>query len=333
MVDDSLKGLDSARSQRKKSNTDGKSDWVGFVIDVLKCFALTLFIGLIGSNFIFLSGTERVVLDNIMPTDPNEYFPNGFPEDDGEDDAGGDAGAAQKGGGGKQSSSGKQSGSGGGKQSGGGYESCQAFRKYVPKGSLIGYEFPYNMVAWPKSEWDFMQMFKNWVAKSTADTYITSRGVLKDWLDFFAPAAQSTGSTNVFANQTFLMLIVAPLNLCLTFAVFFWGIFSSLFYMLQAGFLWTIVGLFAMYTWIFSGIVGVSHFCQFLKLFIFLPAVTDWAVVKSVMSCNVTMLALVFGWLVCGAAFVSLDPTVAVIMSMVFCVLTIKSLWSEFTKE
>ena len=314
MVDDSLKGIDDARRDRKKKGADGPNDWFAFIIDVIKAFVITLVVGLLGSNFIFLSGTERVVLDNIMPTDPNEYFPNGFPEDDGGDDA--DAGA----------------GAGTG-QAGGGYEACHAFRKYVPKGSLIGYEFPYNMVAWPKSDWDFMQMFKNWIAKTTADTYITSRGLLKDWLDFFAPAAQSTSQTNVFANQTFLMLFVAPFNICFTFAVFFWGLFSSLFYAIQAGFLWTIAGMIAMYTWIFTGIIGVSHFCQFLKVFVFLPAVTDWAVVKSVLSCNTTVLALLFGWLVCGAAFVSLDPTVAVIMSIVFCLMTLKSLWSEFTRD
>ena len=185
---------DNIAAKRKEQSGEGEeSSWGTFFLSCFKMFVMLLVVCLLGANFIYLSSHDDLIENSefLFPTDESSYFPPpGFPQPA----KPAPAAAAQS----------------------GGYfaaEKCQGISRITPKYTLIGYEFPYNLVAPKKSDWDLIQSFKNWFARTCADTYKINRGLARDFYSFFAPNAQG----NIFANETFLMFIMGPVAFGLTF--------------------------------------------------------------------------------------------------------------------
>jgi hypothetical protein len=292
---------DNIDAKKKEQTGEGEENsWGSFFISCLKMFVLLLVITFLGANFIYLSSHDDLIENSefLFPTDESSYFPPpGFPDSHP---------AAQK----------------------GGYfaaEKCQGVSRITPKYMLIGYEFPYNVVAPKESIWDLMQSFKNWFARTCADTYKVNRGLARDFYSFFAPNAQG----NIFANETFLLFIMGPLTLLLSFLVPIFAGLGVLFYGLQANFWWWLFGLLFMWTFVLAAGIALAQFLQFLKTVLFMPLLMDSHVVKTILHCNVRSITVVYGWFVCGAAFDSLDPTIAIVMAIVYCIFLIKMFWSD----
>ena len=92
----------------------------------------------IGSNFIFISNTDDSIINKLLPTNINSYFK---PE--------------------------QQDGGGGG--GGGGGYSCGM------KGKFGFSNWPYSMRKSSATTKGIVQSFKNWVANTTAETFIMNR--------------------------------------------------------------------------------------------------------------------------------------------------------------
>jgi hypothetical protein len=126
------------------------------------------------------------------------------------------------------------------------------------------------------------------------------------------------------------MLFAAPLNLLFSFIVFILGGLLSLFFALQADALLAIIGMICFFTWVICGLIGFVQFVQFWKLFLFEPILHDWITLRKIVGCNIKILVILFGWLVCGAGFDWLDPTISMVMAISFCVLVAKTLFTSF---
>ena len=148
---------------------------------------------------------------------------------------------------------------------------------------------------------------------------------MRDYLMFFAP--NSNG--NIFSNETFLMFIIGPLTLLFSILALLLGGLFAMFYSLQANFWWWLFGLLFMWTFALSGGIALAQFFQMLKTIIFLPVVMDSNVIKTIIRCNIRGITVVYGWLVCGAAFDSIDPNVAMYMAITYCVILVKMFWSD----
>jgi hypothetical protein len=51
---------------------------------------------------------------------------------------------------------------------------------------------------------------------------------------------------------------------------------------------------------------------------------------KKIVGCNIKILVILFGWLVCGAGFDWLDPTISLVMAIAFCVMVAKILFTSY---
>lgn len=285
-----------AEKKKEQEGTSEPNDWRSFFITCLQLFVTLLLVSFIGANFIYISTNDYLDSEFMFPTQESTYFPRGFPYEIPD-------------------------------QYGGYFakEKCQGVKRLPNKYNLIGNQFPYNLARPLSSDWDFIQSFKNWLARSCADSYMTSRSLMRDYFSFFAPAP----TDNIFANETFLMFFVGPMTLFLSFLVPLIGGVTTLFFSWEAGFWWWTFGLLGMWTYWLPLAVAVTQFVQFIMTLLFMPLIMDSAVVKTILHCNIRTITLIYGWLVCGVAFGTLDPAVAMVMSLVYCGLLVKMFWSD----
>jgi hypothetical protein len=212
----------------------------------------------------------------------------------------------------------------------GGGESCSNNKEYSTNWTNLNKigigkngGFPYSMY----KEGIFnglFQRFKNWLAKSTADAYITDRGLLQKWLSLFSPDKESK---NIFANETFQMFIMSPLMFLVFPLVIIFIFFSSWFSLFKQGWIFALVGVFLIYSWVINASVSIVQSMQYLLTFIFLPILADFKRIKKIIGCNAKALSLFFGLLVCSSAFSFLDNTVSITMFVVYLGMVIKSFW------
>jgi hypothetical protein len=290
--------------EEKKKNMDEitegekKNKWLSFGISILNNLLIIFFIGIIGANFIYmttaankLDNAGESLLEKLLPTNEANYFPEK------------------------------------GVFSGG--ASCSASKEHSTNWSNlnnigIGKKggWPYSM--YNNSGFSFTQSFKNWFAKSIADTYITNRGLLQKWLGLFTP---DKDDKNIFSNETFQMFIIAPLTILLFPLIIFFIYFSSWFSDFKSGWGFTLVGMFLCYSWITTSTVSIIQCMQYLLTFTVLPLIADYKRVKKIIGCNVKSLSLLFGLLVCSSGFSYLDNTISITMLVVYLFLVIKSFW------
>lgn len=284
--------IDAKMKEREKTKRlKDESDWRSFFEAVGWRLLWAVAFAFIGANFIYLSSSEE--LDYIFPTNVNWYFPTFDPYT-----------LTFK------------------SHAGGSYQNCKPVKGGPHPGKLIGREWPYNMVGPLKSDWDIIQSMKNWIAVTCADTWMAGRSGMKSWLSFFAPPG-------AFSFQPLQILVAAPISILLSGLAMVFGFMGSLYYALQYSPGWTILGMFMMFTWFLISCVAGTMFVKYLATLCFLPITHDFPAVKDILRCNIKYFVLFYGWLVCGAAFDFLDPTISIMVAIGFLGLLVKSFWSD----
>ena len=306
-----LSSIDAERTKRLKAvgKYEGQNRWGDFFKSVGWRLLWTVVFAIVTANFIYLTSNEY--LDIILPTDERLYFPRFNPRNRGT------ASSAAS-----SSSSAASSSSSAASAKGGSYQNCNPYFTKEPKPLIIGKNFPYNLVGKEDGDWDFMQSFKNWIALTTADTFITGRKIAKDFFEFFKPPG-------LFSYQPLQIFIGAPVAVLMTFIVFIFGCISSFFFAFQDGPMWTIVGLFALYTWGICFCEGLMYTLKYVSLLVFYGASNNWEGLKDIIGCNVRYYVMFFGWLITGAAFDYLDPTISIMMAIGFLGMCVKLLWTD----
>lgn len=289
-------------------DSNKQSNWVNFGINVVYNFILTLCIGILGANFIFLSSSSKTFLETLLPTEEKNYFPP----------------TSQLGG---SSSKIKRGGDGGEQYN----ASCnktdkKGFNvgnlKFLGIGGTGGWPYKYKK----DGEVGIIQDFINWMIYIIYGTFSFNRELLQTWIGYF-----SKENDTILSNDTFQILIIAPLTLIASLLVFPAGFFVSLFksFTTEANFglIWAIVGLFLGYSWLLSVNITIVQFIQYLIFFTIIPLLTNLTMVKKILHCNISTLGLLFGALVCSSAYSHLDNTTAIVMTIVYILMAIKTLW------
>jgi hypothetical protein len=303
------------------NNTEQQNNWVNFGVNVVYNFILTLCIGILGANFIFLSSSSNAFLETIIPKNSDSYFTGKIPS----------AAVATED---------ARNNGGGEKYTGNKDNNCN---RAIRNGSTIDFTlFDFKRTGtWPYTLRDpnvgsinFIQKFINWVIETIYGAYSINRDFLQSWLSIF-----SKKNPGFISNDVFIMLIIAPLTLIASPLVLPFGFFSSLFSSFfigytknnndisKNGWIWAIIGLFLGYTWILTSAISIAQFLQYIIFLTLLPLLKNFSKVKNILHCNVTSLGLLFGTLVCGSAFTHLDNITASVMLVVFILTTIKTLW------
>ena len=301
--------LTPIESKKKQNNKDTAADlsnnnnWSGFGSSLLGSLIITLFVGLAGSNFIYLtrSASERMgktstVLEFLLPTKEGVYFPDKKVKDE--------TNAYIK----NLNSSiftncGKEN-------TCDNAEPCTNYKRLAKFniGTLGGW--PYSMRD-PKvpAPWGLWSQFKYWIADSVADSYIRDRDYLQKVLATFAP---DKDGGNIFASQTFQMFVVTPLMYVITPLLLFFIFFSSIFSLFATSPGWAIVGtLFFCLTFFISyGISAVQAF-QYMCTLTLVPLLADFKMVKTIFKCNGKALVHFFLICTCISALINLEDIIA----------------------
>jgi hypothetical protein len=183
--------------------------------------------------------------------------------------------------------------------------------------------WPYSMYN-GDSGYGITQNFKNWFSKSIADAYITNRGLLQKWLGLFSYDKEDK---NIFSNETFQMLVIAPLTFLLFPLIAIFIYFSTWFSAFKSGWGFALIGMFLCYSWFTTSVVSSIQCLQYLLTFAILPLIADYKRIKKIIGCNVKALSLLFGLLICSSAFSYLNNTISITMFCVYLFLIIKSFW------
>lgn len=297
-----MSSLDPTPIEQKKNEKDNQdsdnektSNWTAFGLNVIQNFITTIFIGLIGANFIFLSSSNEDFLEKILPTGFAKYFPSTV----------------------------KKGGAGGEKYN------CVGAKKGFTIGNIESLGIG-SVGGWPyklRKDGDvgFIQDFINWIVETIYGSFSINRGFLQKWLSFF-----SKDNETFLSNDTFQMFLIAPLTLMLSPFVLIIGFFVSFYSAFTTntffGLIWAIIGLFLGYTWMLTSSIGLAQFIQYLLLFIILPLVSNLSLVQKIIHCNIKALSILFGALVCSSAISNLDNVTSTVMIIVYLIMTIKAL-------
>jgi hypothetical protein len=283
------------KKRKDWKNTDG---WVSFVKTLAIYFLITMIVGLVGSSFIYLT-TRGSELDKIFPTDDRFYTAKQYKT-----------------------------------QKSGASNVVDCNETSTGTFSVFENNFPYNLIeidGTPSKEQlkelSLVTRLTNWFAKCVAGCFKSNRGMLKGYLDSFAPQGP-------LGNHVFQIYIAAPFTLfVIGFASLFTGYFSALGSGISSDFKVTLFGFFLMYSFgLFGGLAGVI-FLRLIGTLLFFPMSQDWKEVANIMACNVKPLVVLFGFFVCGVAYDTLDKTIAGVMGVVYLCLVVYSLWKYFTKQ
>jgi len=189
------------------------------------------------------------------------------------------------------------------------------------KGIKLG-NWPYNMRKSGKFV-GFFQGFKNWIAETTANTFITNRGIIKSFLNVFSPGKDND---NILSNSFIQMFFIAPFVIGIAPLSYIMTLFTSFISAFESNPLWTISGFFLLFLWPITTTISFIQFIQYILLFTFQSLYTDIEKIKKIIHCYSHMLSLFFGGFVCLAALLHLNTTMAVISTVIYGILVIMSL-------
>ena len=313
--------IEEKLQEKKETATAKTNNWEGFGRSLLSNLVITLFIGLAGSNFIYLtrmanepiskSNKNSSVLDLLLPTNPSMYFPTQKNQEETNNyiktldsslftNCGNNNTCASA-------------------------EACTHYKRLAAFiiGTLGGW--PYSMrdpkVPSPIGLWS---QFKYWIADSTADSYINNRTILHKICATFAP--EKSGE-NMLANQPFQMFVIAPIMYLIIPLVMFFLYFSSIFSLFRTSPLWAISGLFLLYTFFISYGVSVVQFIQYIATLLLVPILADYKMVKNIFKCNGKALVYFFLFLTCTSAFANFDNTISITILVAYIAILVTGYW------
>lgn len=293
-VDEETKDENTEEEPDEPKEWDDSTSWVSFLKSVFIYFILTIFYGFFASGFVWLTSRGRD-LDYILPTNEQFYTAPSYEA--------------------------KLPG-----------PSDQVNCNETPTGSYTGFieNFPYNLIITKGSSKEelagltLVERLTNWYAKTVAGCFKTSRGWFKWWLDAFPPDGGLVG------NQTFQIFIAFPFTFVvgglLSLAVGFWTAFGAA---VSADMKVTVWGGFLLYAWgLCFALMGLVC-ARFFATICFYPMSQAWKEVTNILACNITSLVILFGFFCCGAAYDTLDETIAGIMGIVYLCLIGWTIWKH----
>ena len=305
--------IEEKKKSLNKNKNSNSNDWGKFGMSIISNLVTTIAVGLIGSNFIYMTTANTVILDKLLPTEESDYF---VPDKDKDKEK-----IKTSVGGGKKEDELKNIGHNTNwkllKKFGIGTKGGGVYKMYNKENSGFG----------------------NWIARSTADSYIRSRSILKSFLAFFSPSmndaddaddeeeadtTDSNNSNNMFSNQSFQMLFVAPTVLLLSIFIFMFIGISTLYSTFKLGWIRALIGIFFVYTYFVTAGVATVQSIQFICTLLFVPLLADWGRVKHILTSNVDTLSFLFGILVCTSASKYLNQTISITMFVMYAILLIK---------
>jgi hypothetical protein len=277
--------------KNEKASSLPKENWTGFAYLTLISFSIVLVFGILGSNFIYLTNLKKDILDKVLPSDASDYF---------------DADVMSGGGiyNGEESN----------------YKIKEKKSMNFSSSSILPSKgWPYSMKVKSHLIESVLTKVKNWFANTCAESFITSRSILKAWLKLFNPEG-------ALGNDT-LQMLLAPLNLGLGLVIaFFVGLGSSTFALYNsAGLLFFILGFVFLYNFTFISALSVIQVILFLLTFLVLPFILDFKEVMYIFHSNLSLLTTLLGLLTCISALFCFNLTTSTIFIVTFVLITIIS--------
>ena len=289
---------DKAAKEKKTGDWNNPNSWTSFIKSLFTYFVLTLIFGLFGSSLIYLTsrGSE---LDEIFPTTEIFYSAKSY----------------------EMLKHGPEN-----------IIDC----KETSTGSFMGMEdnFPYNLIKikGDASKEDLAKLtladrLMNWFAKTVAGCFKSNRALLKGFLDNFNPDGP-------MGNHVFQIYLVLPFLIIIggfiSLITGFWSAFGSA---VSADTKVTVWGGFLLYAWGLGIGLAVIICLRLLGTVMFFPMSQNWKEVANIMACNVKPLVVLFGFFVCGAAYDTLDPSIAGVMGIVYLCLVGWTVFRYFSKQ
>ena len=284
------------KEKEEEKSSMPRENWSGFAYLSLIAFFIILLIGILGSNFIYMTSLTKDALNTILPTDAASYL---NPQQ---------------------------------MQRGGGMYASEYDDNCIGKSKMsIGVSntsfmpspgFPYSLCSDTTKESSFLQKSKNWFGRTCLESFINSRAILKAWLGLFKQGS-------MLGNDTIQLLFIAPLNLILGGGIglaFLVGFISTLIALFHtSGPLGLILGFIFLYNFAFMSSVAAIQSLLFVLTFLFLPLITDFKKVMAILHCNISTLTTLFGLFTCITALFTFDLKTSSIYIIAFTLITVIS--------
>jgi hypothetical protein len=278
------KDATSKNEEEKKKDWQNPASWVNFVKSLLFYFVVTLVMGLIGSNFIWLT-QQGSRLEDMLPDLEDDPFYTAKHLD-------------------LTVSQGYDS------------ESCE----YNDNGlttKIRADNFPYNLKKGINGDVPddikFGERIGSWFGWTTEGTFITNRGLIKSWIKNFPPDSP-------LGNEIFIIYIVAPLTMFFSFLAGFTGFGVACSSAFKSDATLSVLGMFMFYYWFICMVLGAVIFIRLIALLVLYPVANGWKRVSNIFRCNAMPLAVLFGFFAVGAAYDTLDSTVSGAMGVVYVI-------------
>jgi hypothetical protein len=288
--------IEDIKKQNIKNSLKKGTNWRGFSYLSLLTFLLVLFIGILGSNFIYITSLTPESMNALFPTKDTDYFDE----------------SVLKGGGGVFDTSIPLSSA----------YNCDMKSKMNILNRMVSIlpskEFPYSIKKKSSILESFLQKIKNWFALTCAGSFIFSREILKMWLKLFS-------KKSIFGNDTVQLLCVAPLNLWVGSGItILVGLISTLMSLYNSGGIsGFILGFIFLYNFLFMAGIAVIQSILFSLTFLLLPLILDFKKVMSIFHCNIPTLSTLFGLFTCITAIFTFDAKSSSIYVIAFTLISI----------
>ena len=290
----------------RTEDDDGKrtnSNWGRFLKSLLVYLIITIIVGVIGCGFIYLTELNEVEMENVFPTTNDFYNASGIKEDSITVSKCSDEDKSK---------------------------TNEVVKNVV--GSILEDNFPYSLIKkLPEgkkiSDMGMIDRLTNWFAGTVKASFLFNRILIKRWLSVFKDNGRSP-----LSNHAFQIYVGLPFTFLMSLVALGTGFGSAFFGAFKADSTVTIWGMFLMFTWSMSFLMGFVIFLRFIVTLIFLPMSQDWQQIAKTMACNVKVLVILFGFFATGAAYESLDAVIAGVMGIVYLMLVSYTVVKYFTK-
>lgn len=276
------------KEEDEKKNWNDPANWVNFIKSLLFYFVATLVLGLVGSNFVWLT-RQGSTLEHILPDLEDDPFYNSkYIDVDME----------------KANNS----------------ENCDDNESNTLTEKIKADNFPYNLKRARETHSDLSvgERLGSWFGWITEGTFIFNRGLIKSWIQMFSPIGGSP-----LGNEVFLIFIIAPLTGFLSIIAGFTGFGVACSSAFKTDVVVSVWGLFLWFFWAVTILMGAVMFIRLIALLLLYPIHNGWKTVSSIFRCNALPLAILFGFFTVGSAYDTLDSTVSGAMGIVYLTLVI----------
>jgi len=298
------------KNTNKKDTKVKTNNWKKFGFGVITNLIITIIISILGVNFIFFTrGITSEKLNKIFPSDCNKLPYCCY--NDNKTSCKIVKNPLQQGG---------SNNIRGGTTKVPGYPVCGS-KNYPGSDSSAtknDFAFPYNLST---DDDGYFAEAKNWVANSIARSFASGREGIKIFFDIFS-------DESIFAKYDNILLLIGPLFfLLLSIIIPIYGFGSTLWFEFASGSGWVwgvlFTFVFGLTILIPSG-VAVAQLIQMVFIFLFVPFMEGIKTVKEIFRCKYQIFVFLFGALVCGTAYSTLDDTVATPMLLVYLIYLLK---------